>query len=240
VQLQAGDRYTSPCDYRGIAHTFFRRISVTFDSFLHEACPALDLAWRKYRRRSARHRVEARIRELGLENYGDYLQLLRSDAVEAAALSDLMRVTVTRFFREQKAWRALADIVLPQIMRESASARTLQAWSAGCCGGEEPFSLALCWLTYLQPSHPLWSLAILATDIDDASIMRANRALYSLGSLREVPHEIRDRRFSKADSRWLVDREARGLVTFQKRHLLLDPAPRDMDLVLCRYLVFTY
>jgi hypothetical protein len=44
----------------------------SFDDFLRQACPDLDLSWRKYRRRQARHHVEARMRELGLQTYEAY------------------------------------------------------------------------------------------------------------------------------------------------------------------------
>ena len=75
--------------------------ALNFDEFLKLACPPLDLQWRKYRRRAARHRVRARMDELGLGEYGDYLAILREDSQEASSLADLMRVTVSRFFRER-------------------------------------------------------------------------------------------------------------------------------------------
>ncbi|MBI2355452.1 MAG: chemotaxis protein CheR [Deltaproteobacteria bacterium] len=213
---------------------------MTFDRFLQEACPGLGLVWRKYRRRSSRHRVDARLLELGLEGYRDYLERIRSDAQEAALLPDLMRVTVSRFFREQKQWLELKDHVLPELIATISGVRPLSIWSAGCCGGEEPFTLALLWLEYIRPFHPGWSVEILATDIDEASLERARRSLYRWETLREVPDEIRTRWFSQANALWRLDGKATALVRFGKRNLLTDPPPRGMDLTLCRYLAFTY
>jgi chemotaxis protein methyltransferase CheR len=213
---------------------------LTFDRFLQDACPPLDLEWRKYRRRSARHRVDARLRELGIDNYFDYLAIVRSDAREAELLPDLMRVTVSRFFRDEKEWRALKDLIFPGVMAASSGSGMFRVWSAGCCGGEEPFSLTLLWLEYMLPLHPDWSLEILATDIDEASIERARRATYRLESLREVPADIRNRWFSREKSLWHLDEKARALVRFEKGNLIADPPPTKIDLVLCRYLVFTY
>jgi chemotaxis methyl-accepting protein methylase len=51
---------------------------VTFEQFLREAAQLEELSWRKYRRRSARHRIELRIGELGLGNFDTYLELLHS------------------------------------------------------------------------------------------------------------------------------------------------------------------
>lgn len=213
---------------------------MTFDRFLQEACPGLDLVWRKYRRRSARHRVDARLAELGLDAYDEYLERIRRDAREAVLLADLMRVTVSRFFREQSQWRYLKDHVLPVLTATRSGAGILRAWSAGCCGGEEPFTLALVWLEYLQPIYPALSIEILATDIDDASLERARSAIYRRETLREVPADIRARWFSPANDLWRLDRKATALVRFEKRNLVGDPPPLGMDLVLCRYLAFTY
>jgi len=213
---------------------------LTFDRFLQEACPGLDLRWRKYRRRSARHRVDRRIAELGVDGYGDYLHLIRNNAEEAALLPDLMLVTVTRFFREAKAWQQLKDRVLPGLMADRGAERRLLAWSAGCCGGEEPLSLALLWLHYFLPEHPGWSLQVVATDIDQASLTRASHGLYRWEELREVPQELRSRWFSQNRGFWQVDGRASDLVVFQNRNLMTDPPPAGMDLVLCRYLAFTY
>ena len=52
---------------------------MTFDRFLREACPGLDLEWRKYRRRSVGHRVAARLAESGLGAYRDYLENRRGE-----------------------------------------------------------------------------------------------------------------------------------------------------------------
>jgi chemotaxis protein methyltransferase CheR len=231
---------------------------MTYDEFLKEACPGLDMVWRKYRKRAARHRLDARLKELGMERYDQYLDLVRREPVEAAGLPDLMRVTMTRFFREQKAWQELTEEIFPLLMASKGDwlrskrslpvpvasptsvATTLRAWSAGCCGGEEPYSLALCWLNYLQPSHPEWSISITATDIDDASLDRARAGIYSIQSLREVPPELRTRWFRREDSLWRISPEATALVTLQKSNLLLDAPPQNVDLVLCRYLAFTY
>lgn len=213
---------------------------MTFDRFLQEACPDLDLVWRKYRRRSSRHRVDARRVELGLEGYRDYLERIRSDAQEAALLPDLMRVTVSRFFREQKQWLELKEHVLPELIATIPGVRALSIWSAGCCGGEEPFTLALVWLEYIQPFHPGLFVDILATDIDEASLERARLGLYRWEALREVPAEIRTRWFSPANALLRLDGKATALVRFGKRNLVTDPPPSGMDLTLCRYVAFTY
>ena len=213
---------------------------MTFDRFLQEATLHEGLVWRKYRRRSARHRVELRIRELGLDGFASYLDLLGRDPEEKSALAGLMRVTVSRFFREREAWRALGDKVLPAILAEKTDAEAVRAWSAGCCGGEEPYTLAVVWLENIAPVHPDSTLEIIASDIDQASLERAGAARYHLSSLREVPLDTRMRFFRVERDLWSPNETVKGLVRYEKRNVMSDAPPAAMDLVLCRYLAFTY
>jgi chemotaxis methyl-accepting protein methylase len=213
---------------------------VNFDRFLQEAALIEGLAWRKYRRRSARHRVELRIKELGLDGFAAYLDRLRSDPEEASGLADLMRVTVSRFFRERERWRTLADTVLPALLAGETAAEAHRAWSAGCCGGEEPYTLAMVWLESIAPFHPGSALEIIASDIDEASLERAGAALYDSSSLREVPPDTRARFFRRERGLWSLAGEVKGLVRLERRNVMSGPLPSGMDLVLCRYLAFTY
>ena len=213
---------------------------MTFDRFLQEAALLEGLAWRKYRRRSARHGVELRIKELGLDGFDAYLDLLRSDPEETSRLADLMRVTISRFFREQEEWRTLADKVLPALLAGKTDAEPCQAWSAGCCGGEEPYTLAMVWLENIAALHPGSALEIIASDIDEASLERAGAARYHSSSLREVPPDTRARFFRQERGLWSLAGAVKGLVRLERRNVMSGPLPSGMDLVLCRYLAFTY
>jgi chemotaxis protein methyltransferase CheR len=209
---------------------------MTYDEFLRQACPPLDLAWRKYRRRAARHRLDGRLRELGIGDYESYLGLLRVDAVERARLPDLLLVTVSRFFRERPQWENLAQTVLPHLLARKKADEPFRAWSVGCCGGEEPYSLALLWLAEQTPSP----INILATDIDRASLARARAGVYRESSLREIPASIRQRFFRPRGNFWSLAEEPRLLVHFSSHHFTRDPLPGPFDLILCRYFIFTY
>lgn len=213
---------------------------MNFDDFLRAAAPPLDLAWRKYRRRAARHRVQERLRELDLPDYAAYLKRLRTDPMEASQLADRMRITVTRFFREREQWQTLAETVLPQIVGPLISPDPLRAWSAGCAGGEEPYTLALLWRTVIEPRYPGRRLRILATDIDAESLARARAAAYRAASLREVPASIREEYFRQKGEIWRLTPEVAATVELREHNLMQEPPPGTFDLVCCRYLAFTY
>ncbi|MFU8856174.1 MAG: CheR family methyltransferase [Deferrisomatales bacterium] len=208
-----------------------------YEEFLRAVAPELGLDWRKYRRRTSRRAVTARVAELGLSSLGEYRERVLGDPEEARGLPDRMRVTVSRFLREQSRWDALFDRVIPEL---TAGRSRFRVWSAGCCGGEEPFTFSLLWRDRIAPSRPGLELSVLATDIDRPSLERAARGVYGAGSLREVPTALRASWFSAQGGRWLVSPAARGAVCFREHNLLEDAPPRGMDLVLCRYFVFTY
>ncbi len=213
---------------------------MTYDQFLRCVCPPLDLEWRKYRRRTARRRVEARMEELGIGEFPEYARLLQHDPGEARGFADRSRVTLSRFFRERQRWEALGSRVLPELLRHGGEGSSLRAWSAGCCNGEEPYTLAVLWLEVLQPRFPDRSLEVLATDIDPRVLERARDGWYQPRTLREVPHAALVRRFVPERGGWRVRPEVSRLVGFERHNLMEDPPPHAMDLVLCRYLAFTY
>ncbi|MBE0428492.1 MAG: chemotaxis protein CheR [Thermoleophilia bacterium] len=215
-------------------------MALTYDQFLKAAGQLLELDWRKYRRRSARRHLRERLNELGIEDYEGYLQRLRSDAGEAQRLPDLMRVTVSRFFRERDQWLELAGI-LPEFINKRNEGAPLMAWSAGSCNGEEAYSLAILYLDLLgHPPNDDAAIDILGTDIDKEVLARARSGCYEEGALREVPGELRTRYFHRTGQRFCVNEPVRRLVRFERHNLMEDPLPKEMDLVLCRYLAFTY
>lgn len=178
--------------------------------------------------------------ELGVREFADYAGLLLRDPEEARTFADRARVTLSRFFREGQRWELLGSHVLPVLLGQTRRGRPLRVWSAGCCNGEEPYSLAVLWLETLRPRFPDRDLEILATDIDPAVLHRARDGWYPARTLREVPGVARDRWFSSERGGWRIRPEAARLVRFQRHNLMEDPPPRSRDLVLCRYLAFTY
>jgi len=211
---------------------------VKFDHFLQRAAQLEGIAWRKYRRPTARRAVEERMSQLGLTGYESYLEFLSRDQAELAGLADRMHITVTRFFRDAPCWRTLAETVLPEVVPKGVG--TVRAWSAGCCGGEEAYTLGMIWLGDAALHTGGSRLEIISSDIDEASLERARVACYEKPSLREVPPDMLERFFTRQGRRFCVSDEVRSLVRFERCNIMTDPLPVEMDLVCCRYLVFTY
>ena len=185
-------------------------------AFLQWALPRLGRRWAGYRkvRRQVCRRVRQRVAQLGLEDFDAYRRHLEARPDEWEVLDGLMNVTISRFNRDRAVFEFLRDEVLEPGMR---------VWSAGCAGGEEPYTLALL----------CDGLDILATDVDPAMLRRAEAGRYPDSALRELPD--RD-----AFTEGVLDPRVRRRVTFALHDIRDDPPPGPFDLVLCRNLAFTY
>lgn len=214
---------------------------LTFDGFLKEVCSRYELDWRKYRRHAARRHLDERLQLLRLTTYEQYLDLLRRDPGETELLPDLLRVTVSRFFREREHWDFLGDEIMPALLARRGKDRRLRAWCAGCCNGEEPYSLAML-ITILAESglERAAGMEIIATDVDSAVLGRAAAGIYGKSSMREVPPELSQRFFTREGEEYRLDDSIRNMVEFREHNLRIEAPPGRIDLLLCRYLIFTY
>jgi chemotaxis protein methyltransferase CheR len=132
--------------------------------------------------------------------------------------------------------------VLPGCAAAAARAgrRTVTAWSAGCASGEEPYSLVLVWHFRLAPEHQELELSIIATDSEPAMIERARRACYAAGSLRELPAGWWSSAFTTEDGLMCLRPALRAGVAFRRSDLREETPAGPFDLILCRYMAFTY
>jgi chemotaxis protein methyltransferase CheR len=195
-------------------------------ALLQWALPRLGLRWGGFRRvrRQVCRRVSRRLEELGLADAAAYRRHLAAHPDEWRVLDGLCRVTISRFWRDRRVFESLRDEVLPGL------ASPVRAWSAGCAGGEEPYSLVL------AAAEAGTEIEVLASDTDPVQLERATRARYPASSLRELPPQLRDWAFAGPELREAFRRR----VTFLLHDVRDEPPNGPYDLVLCRNLVFTY
>ena len=98
-----------------------------------------------------------------------------------------LTVGETYFLRDAKAFEALETTVIPAILRApERRGRSLRVWSAACCTGEEPYSLALI-LSRMCPALVGTPVSILATDINPRFLQKACAGIYGRWSFRCIP-----------------------------------------------------
>ncbi|MBE4620704.1 hypothetical protein BOO23_18165 [Vibrio navarrensis] len=166
-------------------------------------------------------RLQKRIRELRLNGYFPYIKLLSQDADEAQVAINLLTTNETYFFREQKHFDYLAEVVLPSVERTQA----LRVWSAAASSGEEAYSVALLLHQHLGLQRK-WSVT--GTDINTQVLSRANGGIYSMDISNKIPFEMLKRSCVKGkgkdQGRFRIKAEVRERVQFIQGNLM-QPMP---------------
>ncbi len=188
--------------------------------------------------------LETAAQELGFE-YPDacvsWLQTRELTARQIETLASHLTVGEMYFFRDPASFEALEREILPPLVaRRSEAGRTLRLWSAGCCTGEEAYSLAITCARAL-PDLRTWNVSILATDINPKFLAKAEAGVYSDWSFRDPPGWLRERFFSPApDKKLAIDPTVKKLVHFGYLNLAEDAYPslhnhtNAMDVIFCR------
>ena len=181
--------------------------------------------------------------ERGMTSYLDYYYLLRYDADADRHWSELMdrlAVPETFFWRQPEQILAVANVLAPRHF-ERRPDTPLRIWSAACCTGEEPISIAIALaeagLLHRKP------IEIVASDASRAMVERARRGVYGERSFRNLPAELRDRYFRRdAGPGWRVDPRLHERIRWTTANLV---EPADVgplaaaDVIFCRN-VFIY
>lgn len=211
-----------------------------FDEFLKEVAPLFGLQWRPFRRRGVKRRIERRLAKVGLSHFDEYLLKVKRGPEEQSQLSEILTVTISRFYRDRKLFDLLERSLIPAIIKNKKEKDEFKIWSIGCANGEEPYSLSVLWKARFENKFPNIRLMILSTDINEALLKRAKEGRYKESSLREVPEEI-IRRFFKTENRfYMIDRSVRESVQFRKHDIIYEEPFSGMDMIFCRNLAFTY
>lgn len=183
-------------------------------------------------------------RELGFDDLAVCAERLLSAPPTRAQLQVLashLTIGETYFFRDKKTFEVLAADILPKLVRSRRGGeQRLRFWSAACCTGEEPYSLAIL-LHQRFPELRDWQVTITATDINARFLHKAAAGVYGEWSFRDAPVWLKQRYFNRtADGRFAIIPEIRQRVTFEHLNLVEDVYPslttdtNAMDVIFCR------
>lgn len=179
-----------------------------------------------------KRRIALRIRELQLTGAVPYLALLRADLDEVRRLSALLSLHVSMFYRDPTTYAALRPL-----LAEQAQSRPRRWWSAGCAGGEEPYTLALLAAGIPEPGS---QVEIVASDVSLEILDKARGGIFNATHLGKVSAVEQERYFSVAGRDYRINEELRQRVQFFQ-HDLLSAAPYPTaSLILCRYVLMYF
>jgi chemotaxis protein methyltransferase CheR len=154
-----------------------------------------------------------------------------------AAVLDAMTTNETSFFRDEKVWRGLSEVVLPDLLERRQRVRRLDIWSGACSSGQEPYSLAMVITELLGSEVGSWRISIVGTDLSSEMVERTRAGQYSEFELgRGLSFERRRRFLERKGATWSVHESLKRWVAVRQMNLLTTPWPvrGPFDLVLLR------
>ena len=174
-----------------------------------------------------------------LEPWLQHLAFADWDAALVQTLIPAFSVGETYFRRDAEAldWLAVNHLGPLLARRRQAGQRSLRLWSAGCCTGEEAYSLLFLLDQLLGAERDSWTLEIVASDINAAFLARAEQSLYGANAFRRNETAFRSQHFQAEGRLWRVRPAWRGRIRFIQYNLAdgLHACPmQGADLILCR------
>ena len=171
------------------------------------------------------------------EGYGsleEFIEALRMDADERLSWSLIEAIALpeTEFYRDRRVFDALAEDVLPSLLRERGGA-PLRVWSAACGTGQEIYSLAM-----LIADSPALAgkVELYASDLSERNLEKAQGGLYSQFEVqRGLPARTLVRHFEKQGDSFALSPRIRQMVRWRRANLMDDLSRLgQFDVVLCR------
>ena len=190
---------------------------------------------RRLDRRMAIHQIDA---------ISDYVKYLQNNAEEVDALFRDLLIGVTRFFRDDEAFKALEGTVIPRLVKGRANDGVVRVWSLGCSTGEEAYSIAILLREAVTRLERPAKLQVFATDIDPHAIAVARSGIYPPGIAEDVSPERLSRFFvaeptgsNTEPQAYRINKNIRDILVFSEQNVIKDPPLSKIDLIVCRNLL---
>ncbi|SHE55091.1 chemotaxis protein methyltransferase CheR [Caldanaerobius fijiensis DSM 17918] len=202
-----------------------------YREFIKEILEIAGLDLSAYKENQMMRRIKTLMTRHNLNEYSDYLTLLRNNKDAYNEFIDYITINVSEFFRNPQQWSILENDIIPIISKK----RFIKVWSAACSNGEEPYSISLLLRKYIDPKR----FTIIASDIDENALKKAKAGIYNAKSIENVPTEFM-KYFDSKNGMYAIKEEIKENVSFVKHDLILDEYFSDIDLLLCRNVVIYF
>ncbi len=185
------------------------------------------------------NRLLRRIRNLGMDNFSQYKDYLRTGEGFEKELGKLLEEIVipeSSFFRYQPQFEMLVSMILPDLMkRRIMQGKPLNVVSFGCATGEEPYSIALLLYDRLSVSQRQL-VRIRAVDLSETLLSKAREGLYEESDLANVPPIFLSQYFIRENGGYRLISRVSQMVHFYKFNLVHENWTRFnfSDLAFCR------
>ncbi len=185
-------------------------------------------------------RITLRMTVLSLASPADYLRELVQNRSEADRLFRDLLINVTSFFRDESAFEALRDTIIPALLDSKTPDDELRIWVPGCSTGQEAYTVAMLVADEMSRMDARPRVSVFGTDIDEEALGVARRGQYPNSIVTEVPQSYLDRFFIPTRDGYEVRADLRDMVRFSAQSLIKDPPFSRIDLITCRNLLIYF
>ncbi len=207
--------------------------AIAYDRMAREVRGLLGIDLSQYKPAQVWRRVNGFATARGLPDADALVARARQDPGLRQAFVDMLTINVSEFFRNPEAWDALvAQYLKPMLLGQLS----MRIWSAGCSLGYEPLTIAML-AREIAPHTPVY---ILATDLDETILSRAQKATYTEQQMAGVSPARRARFFREVAGGWEARPELQAMITWRRHDLLRDPYERPFDIICCRNVVIYF
>lgn len=127
-------------------------------------------------------RLSFTIKAKGYAGFGPFIDQVieKQDPGDIELVINKLTTNYTFFMREQEHFNFFRNTILPDIVKRRQGQRMLSIWSAGCASGEEPYTISMYVKDFLGPEAARWDTRVLATDISQQALDKAQKGVYAL------------------------------------------------------------
>jgi two-component system CheB/CheR fusion protein len=190
-----------------------------------------------YKSNTISRRIERRMVVNQISRLPDYIRFLQQSPEEVETLFRELLIGVTSFFRDQEAFEALAQDIVPRLFENHHQDQPVRVWVCGCSTGEEAYSIAILIREQMDLLKQEFETQIFATDIDSQAIEQARMGLYPTNIAAHMSPERLQHYFVKEEDGYRVAPLIRNMVVFANQSLIKDPPFSKQDLISCRNLL---
>src|SRR5512132_1216055 len=190
----------------------------------------------QYKKSKVLRRIARRTQVTRREQLADYYAFLRDNVEEVQALFGDLLISVTTFFRDPKAFAALAKRVVPRLFDGKEPSDSIRVWVPSCATGEEAYTLAILLLEEAARHDFRPQMQVFGSDLDVGGLAVAREGRYPIAIGADVSEERLRRFFAREGDHYLAKRELRDVILFASHSLLKDPPFSRLDLRVIRAL----
>lgn len=201
----------------------------SYETFKKDYLSLTGIDLNSYKENQMKRRIDNFIRKQGLNAYKDFFRLLMRDTDVYDRFITYLTINVSEFYRNPLQWNVLEKTILPLVLDRFPKPLTI--WSAACSTGDEPYSLAMVLNEILSPRQ----FKIIATDLDNEVLEKAEKGYYTEKSIKNLPKTLREKYLQIDDTGIVkVSDKLKTCITFQQHNLLKDQYPQGIHMIVCR------